>query len=463
MRLALLNMPIITQKADRFQIESLHPRIGVCSIGTQAKHAGHEVIILDPELDKPETILGKLTDFKPRFVGIAAYTEEIIAADKTAELIKSHIPGTQVIVGGHHASALPLRTLSEFPNIDMIIAGEGEQTMLELLAGNKIGDIPGVGWRNSGQICFNRVAPKIDDINRLAPPDWNLFNIERYRGSSLATGFKHRGNSLDISVEGARGCPFNCHFCFRMSGKEIRYKKPQRIVDEIIRDIELYGATSIYFTEGSYGVNRQHAIETCKLMIEQRLGERIRWTVGGRINLLDEELLELMYKSGCRFLGIGVESGSQEILDRIGKNISIKRIEEVFNYCRQLGIETEANFIIGHPFETEETVNQTIEFARRLRADNANFAILVPFPGTLTAQYAKEGYGGLRIKSENWALYGKQIGAAMELDQLPTDKLIKLQNKAYRRFYLRPRNLPKFIRKLNTGRMISILKRLLNQ
>jgi len=148
------------------------------------------------------------------------------------------------------------------------------------------------------------------------------------------------------------------------------------------------------------------------------------------------------------------------MLEMMGKDITTEQIRKVFDLCHQVGITTEANFIFGHPFETEKEVLKSIKFAKGLKTNYANFAIMVPFPGTQVYEMAKTGQGGLRLLTYDWRVYGKQIGAAMESEQLPREKLIKLQNRAYFEFFFTPARLPFFIKRLTPGRILGAISRI---
>ncbi|MBU3957254.1 B12-binding domain-containing radical SAM protein [Patescibacteria group bacterium] len=459
-KVLLFNSPIIKEKMDRLEMGNTFPRIGISSIAAHLRESGIKIKVFDPIGESSRKITSIVKRFDPDIVGIPAYTSEIYAANETARFIKKINPKIFTIVGGAHPSALPKRTLEEFYFFDAVAFGEGEETALELAQDKPLNRILSLAYKEGDKIKVNKPRPLIKNFDDLPFPAWELFDLDKYRGGSIGTGFKKSGRRLEIPVEGARGCPFNCNFCFRVSGRVIRFKSPEKIIEEIRRAINKFGATDIFFVEGTFAVNRQQAEKLCDLLIETGLNQQITWSTGGRVDVLGERLLKKMKKSGCVFIGYGVESGDQEMLDKMGKQTKLEQIVRSFNDCKKIGIATEANFIIGHPFETEEKVLKTIKFARNLNADHANFAIMVPFPGTEVYEMAKKGIGGLKLLTYDWRVYGKQIGAALESDQLPREKLIKLQNKAYFQFYSTPRRLPLFIKRLTPGRIFSALGRI---
>lgn len=454
---------MIKEKMDKLEMGNAFPRIGIASIAAYLKKNGVKVKVFDPAGESIKKITSVLKRFNPDIVGIPAYTSEIYAANETARFVKRINPKIFTVVGGAHSSALPKRTLEEFYFFDAAAFGEGEEAALELAKGKPLNKILGIAYRVDGEIKINQSRLLIKNLDDLPFPAWELYDLDKYRGGSIGTGFKKSGRKLEIPMEGARGCPFNCNFCFRVSGRVIRFKSPKRIIEEIKRAVDKFGATDIFFVEGTFAVNRQDTERLCDLLIETGLNKKITWSTGGRVDILGERLLKKMKKSGCIFIGYGVESGDQEMLNRMGKQTTIKQIKKSFELCRKIGIATEANFIIGHPFETEEKILKTIKFAKNLNADHANFAIMVPFPGTEVYEMAKKGIGGLRLLTYDWKVYGKQIGAAMESDQLPRQKLIQLQNKAYFQFYSTPRRLPLFVSRLTPGRIFGALGRILRK
>ncbi len=458
----LFNSSILGEKKDVLEAGNLCPRIGIASIASFLLQNGVSVSILDPDAYKLdiEQIKKRVKQEKPDIVGLPAFTEEIHSANDMARAIKEVNSDILTVVGGPHPSAIPMQTLEEFQYFDVAVFGEGEITMQEIVDGKPLEKIQGIVFKKNGVIRCNSQRPLIKDIDLLPLPAWQLYDLDKYKSGGLYSGFGRRGQ-LELPVEGARGCPFSCIFCFRVTGRTIRFKSPSRVVDDVERNVNQFHAGKIHFVEGTFGVNKKIAIEMCNELIKRGLHEKIEWSTGGRVDTVDRELLEKMKKAGCNYIGFGVESGEPEILRIIGKNTFLDQVKQAFELCKEIDIKTEANFILGHPFETEETVLRTIKFAKELKADHATFAILVPFPGTEVSRMANEGIGGLRIRRRGWEVYGKQLGDALELTQLPRERLIKLQARAYKEFYLRHGKIRALVGRMSIKRAFYGLRRFL--
>lgn len=436
--------PLRDTISDKIQSSSTFPRVGLASIAAVLQE-NYNVKIIDPVIENYSLVelCETLKGLDPDVIGINAYTEEIIDADIMCREIKRVLPNTYCIIGGPHISAIPERTMKEFNFFDFGIIGEGEKTCLELVeaieSNKKFDCVKGIIFKNYNKIIRTEKRELIKDINELPYPAWNLFNLEKYRKFS-PTGEHIEG--LELPVEGARGCPFDCIFCYRTFGGSVRFKTAKRIVDEIESNLNFFGATKVHFVEGSFGINKRIAVETCDELIKRGLHRRITWETGGRVDLMnDVDLLKKMKEAGCTVIGYGVESGNEEILNKIGKKTNLRLIQETVKKTKEAGIKAGACFIIGLPYETEKTIKETINFASQLDAFNPNFAILVPFPGTRIADMARTGEGGLRLLSENWSDYSKQTGKTLELAGVDQKKLVALQKRAYLKVYTSSKNI----------------------
>ena len=462
----LFNSPRINEKRDVLEMEGVYPRIGIASIAAFLKQRGIRVSILDPQIESSsrlgriDYIHRKVKELQPDIVGIPAFTEEIYESALVAKIVKEVDPHPLIVVGGPHPSAMQDQVLQEFQWFDVAVVGEGELTMAEIADGASLDRVAGIAYRQNTKIKMNPARAPIVSLDNLPKPAWELYNLNAYRGASLSSGFKKKTNILELPIEGARGCPFACNFCFRITGPNLRVISPERIVDEMERDIDEFHADTLFFVEGTFGANKKHGLAVCNEIIKRGLNEKITWSTGARVDTVDEELLTIMKKAGCSFIGFGVESGDPKILKSVGKYIHPEQSIAAFRLSKKLGIRTEANFILGHPGETYQSVMKTIKLAKKLEADEANFAILVPFPGTPIYEMASAEIGDIRIKTRDWRLYGKQLGEALDHKTLSSKTLAHLQAKAYREFYLRWSRFPNLLKKITIKRIIRELRRM---
>ncbi len=463
-RVLIFNSPLIRDKMDKVEEGNDTPRIGIASISAYLLERGISVNIIDSQ--DINTIKTKLIEDSPDIVGIPAYTPEINDSAYTASVVKEVIPEVTIVVGGPHPSAMVKETLEEFNVFDIAVKGEGEETMAEISKGNPLESIKGIAYRDKdGTVKVNDQRPTIPNLDDIPFPAWHLYDMDKYRISEDQRegifNFTHRRNRVAIQIEAARGCPFDCIFCFRIAGRSLRYRSPDAVVDEIGRNVERYGSIKIYFVEGTFGINRNKTVQLCDGIIKRDLNKKVIWEASSRVDIIDKEVLLKMKESGCKNLGFGIESGDPEILRKIGKNTNPDEIVKAANLCNEVGIRVGATFILGHPYETDESIMKTIKFAKKLPVATANFAIMVPFPGTKVREMAKENVGGLRIRSNDWRYYGKQVGYSMDLEQIPHEKLLAYQNRAYMEFYLRPMRIKYFLHHLTWDRVRFAAKRIM--
>lgn len=421
----LLNSCFISKRNDYIQITEPHLRIGVASIAAFLRESGISVTVFDPEVEKLnlEKITQKIISLKPDYLGLPAYTEEINDAARIALEVKKHDPGVVTIIGGPHASAIPHETLEEFKCFDIAVFGEGELTVRDIVKGRELESIDGIAYRNDEGGIVVRNLQRCVDPDTLPPPAWDLYSPKRYQF---------------MPVDTVRGCPYSCIFCFRATGREVRYKSPDRVADEIYRDFTEYGFRRFsLFGGGTFPLGREHGMAVCNRILNKKL--RIKWITSTRVGLLDEELLRVMKNSGCELISLGIESGDYEMLKSCNKEITLPQAEKTLKLCKKTGINAELNFILGLPGETKETISATRDFAVRMEkyVSQINFAILTPFPGTQIYKMALDGEGGLKIRTKDWTRYVKQGGYAIEHKNFTHRELDEYQVRFYSSVYLR--------------------------
>jgi len=378
----------------------LIPLVSIAELSAVARKQGWTPYVLDLSVKKTNyvklRIIKAIREIKPAYCGITFTTPLSKEADQVAEFIKKIDPKAKMIAGGCHPTIMGEETLKS-GNFDIVVNGEGEITLQELLSGKDMRKIDGLLYRKGKKIMINKERQPVLDLDDLPLPDYSVFNSKDYRTPRLNC----RKNPV-VAIETSRGCVGKCVYCNKaVFGNCFRYKSAKRTVDEMVHILS-YGYKEIHIWDDGFSNNMQRAKDVCKEIIKRKL--KITWNIynGIRVSHIDKELLELLKKSGCYRISIGVESGNQKILDKIGKGITIKQIKKVFGLANKVGIETIAFCMIGLPGETEETMMQTIDLMLEIKPTIPKLSIVMPLPGTpLFEDWDKKGY----IISKDWSNY----------------------------------------------------------
>ncbi len=411
-----------------------NPPLGILYLASSLKAAGYEVGVLDAqaeELDQ-EGIRRRVRQDKPDLTAITATSFTLIDALQTAESVKEAYPDVPVVLGGPHATIYPRETV-ELDNVDYAVSGEGEEVLVKLASAVDSGespDIPGVAYRSGGETLYGGRAPFIMDLDALPFPDRTLLPYRKY------TSLLAKRNPV-TTLFSSRGCPYRCMFCDRpQMGKVFRARSAENVVDEIEECVGL-GINELLIYDDTFTVDRQRVLDICS-EIKMR-GLDVGFDVRARVNTVDPGLLAAMRSAGCERIHYGVESGNQEILDFIRKGITLKQVVDAFKWTREEGIDTLAYFMLGHPRDTRDTIEQTIDFAVKLDPMYTHFTITTPFPATdLYRLGLEEGV----IESDVWLEYARRptedfIPPVWE-ENLSMEELQRLLKNAYKRFYVRP-------------------------
>ena len=381
------------------------------------------------------------------YIGITASTVLIEEANEIAKLCP---PNIKVIVGGIHISSLPKETLEEFPDIDIAVIGEGEFTILEILKNIDFKKINGIAYRKGNKTIINPPRELIQDLDSIPFPAFESLPIEKYR--SLTTKNKNIGYILT-----SRGCPYQCIFCADhiIHGKKFRYRSPENIIKEIELLMDKYDIKEFEILDDNFTLLKERVHKFCNLITEKRLKFLWRCTNGVRIDKLDYDLLKRMKETGCYMLSLGIESGNNEILKNIKKGITKEQVVEIVKLCNKVGIETRGLFMFGNLGEDEKTMQDTIDFAKELKLDAATFHITIPFPKTEYWEIIKKEGEMLPKKWVDYVAYDNVVFRHKAIND--PEKLIKIQKRAYKEFYLRPGYLFNQIKKIKKPRDLSIL------
>jgi radical SAM superfamily enzyme YgiQ (UPF0313 family) len=383
--------------------------LGLLYIGGVLEHNGHEIQVLDLLVTRysREKIRDKINEYQPDIIGTTSVTLNYPIASDILKYCKSVDKDIITIIGGPHVTFCPVETLTEAPWIDIVVRGEGEQTMLDIVGGKKLADIDGIAYRDKNDgIRLTAERRLMENLDELPLPARHLFPLSRY-------------HVLDTSctVITSRGCPFSCIFCVgsRMGGRRMRYRNPKLVLDEIEKGLAL-GFKEVDLEDDLLTVNHKHLFAICDGITER--GLKFNWRAFSRVDTVNMEVLRKMKQAGCIGLLYGVESGNQEILDRIKKKITLEKVKEAAKMANAVGIDVQATFILGLPGESKETLAQTLEFAQGLDVFYG-VHVLSPFPGTEVREKAKEY--GIEILTNDWSKYDCNRPITRTKDASPED------------------------------------------
>ncbi|MFH0831791.1 MAG: radical SAM protein [archaeon] len=432
------------------------PPLGLAMIAAVLKEKGFKIMIIDSVVMNysSKDILHIIKERKPKAVGITAMTPNYHRAKSLANEIKKEFPDILLIIGGHHVTIMPEKVVEE-SDFDIAVLGEGEITSIEilelyksfnynpkkLLSSEKLKEINGIAFRDEKGITVNKARELIKNLDELPYPARELLPMKRYL--PLPNQYKRKPVVHMVAI---RGCPYNCSFCSnnKVFGRKIRARSPEKVVEEIVYSMKKYGAKEISFWDDMMTTNREWMNKFCDLLIKNKVD--ITWTCYARVDSVDEPLLKKMKKAGCWNIFFGFESGVQELLDNINKGITLKQIAEANQLCKKIGIEVRASFMIALPGETPELARKTIEFAKKLNPDYAQFCITTPYPATALYENAKD-YGTL---TEDFSKFNIWEPVFIPKGYKNAEQIREIEKKAMREFYIRPEYILSRIRKINS-------------
>ena len=379
--------------------EGPSPPLGLAFLAAVLERAGVEVKVLDLVVFpySKKLLQSVLDDFQPQMVGSTAVTMSFHDAIHVIEDVKEINPNIITVMGGPHVTFCAEDTLNQFPGLDAVVMGEGEDTIVELTgaiqAGTGWDTIRGLVYRNGDGLQRTEERKPCIDVDSLPSPARHLLPLGRYRALNMA-----------ISMTTSRGCPFKCIFCVgrKMVGAKVRYRNPNAVVDEL-EQLSKLGFIQINIADDLFTANKDHCNQICDEIIRRNL--KIKWSSFARVDTVSLDVLKKMKQAGCTAVSFGIETGNAEILKTIRKGITLSQVKEAVEMCNEAGIEPCGSFILGLPGETPETLKETIAFGKELKEINLayGFHLLAPFPGTRVREEA-DSYG-LKILTDDWSEY----------------------------------------------------------
>jgi radical SAM superfamily enzyme YgiQ (UPF0313 family) len=367
--------------------------------------------------------------------------------------------GAKTIAFGTHVTPIPRESLRPFPSLDFVLVGEPDLTIRDLLDHlegkieqrsamiTKLFDdhdpfykpsiredgsvdlygIKGLAWRDGEEIVINFPRPFIKDLNDLPIPAHELLPLQKYLMPMMKGPFTF--------IVTSRGCPAGCTYCIKHVTYQYsaRVRSPELIMEELWR-LKKLGINNIHMYSDLFTVNRDQVVDLCKRMIDEKIN--IRWTSNSRVDYVDEEMLQLMGKAGCWYISWGIESGNEQILKHAHKGAYPDKAERALLWAKKAGINNWGYFIIGLPGETEETIRETIEFSKKLPLDIALFHVAAPYPGTPFFFEVVEN--GWFRPGTRWEQVDMDKGTVLDYPNLPAERLLYWQKRAWREWAFRP-------------------------
>ncbi len=334
--------------------------------------AGEEVKILDLQIveqeDYDRMLFRTLSEFNPELIGITCNSHERFYSFDIARKIKTW-KDVPVVMGGVHVTFTAEDTLKHIKEIDIIVFHEGEDTLVELAKalslGHSLRNVKGIAYRENGEIKKTPLREYIEDLDRLPPPARELFDVDKY---DLYLPLYDRPKAMHLLT--SRGCPYPCGYCSakEMSGRKVRFSSPERVVKEMELIKTAYPQYKwLFFYDDHLTLKKSRVIRLCEEIIKSKLD--FNWGCYGRVDSIDEEIVDAMKEAGCRMISFGVESGSDAVLGLMEKKINAKMIEKAITIVKRKGLAARSSFIFGYPGERLLDFIKTINLCRKLKLE----------------------------------------------------------------------------------------------
>jgi anaerobic magnesium-protoporphyrin IX monomethyl ester cyclase len=425
-------------------VASVQQPLGLGYLAAALEKNGHEVNVIDAGVLNYgyEQIAAEIKRLAPDIVGITCVTPSYEKALDLTTRLKKELD-SPILVGGPHVTALPKETMRN-DCFDIAVLGEGDVTMVQLVEtienhGN-LANVDGIAYRREGELIRTPPRPYVDDLDALPFPARHLLpELSMYKPTPSAYRYLPQATMIT-----SRGCPYRCAFCDRsVFGNQYRARTAKNVVDEMELLMTEYGAKEIRFWDDTFNVDQKRVVAICDEILSRNLD--IAWTCLGRVNHMNESLLEPMAKAGCWQVDYGIESGNQKILNGITKGQTLDMVRRVVNMTNKAGIRVRGFFMLGLPGDSEATISDTIKFAKSLDLTSAVFHITTPFPGTELFRIATDSGELRRVASYDEYMLGFSEDVPYVPSGLTAKRVQDFQSKAYREFYFRPSFLVKRI------------------
>jgi radical SAM superfamily enzyme YgiQ (UPF0313 family) len=367
---------------DISRMTNIMPPLGLASIAAYLEQRNISVSIVDcyAHPDALPLIRQILVDERPGFIGFSCTTSTFLDGVRIGEIAKALLPGIRTVFGGAHVSALKEKILASFPAVDLVVAGEGEETLFELISSNgeQPDQIEGLVYRDATGPVFTGYRKKLLDLDSLPFPAYE--KLAGYPELYKLPIFNYP-KAPNTSCISSRGCPYACSYCDRSVFKRsFRYNSAAYLYKHLNYLKERFGIRHINFYDDQFTFNRQRVEEFCNLMINRPLGMTFNCAV--RAEHIDLDLLRLMKAAGCWMISLGIETGDEDLLAQHRQNADLNMLAEKIRLIHKAGIRTKGLLMMGLPGENEKSIQRSMDYVFSLPIDDFNLSKFTPFPGS---------------------------------------------------------------------------------
>jgi len=368
--------------------QKCYPPMNLLYLASALHEQGLNPVVLDANAFRmtDEEIAEQVRSLKPLVVGLSLYSEILSQVFNMTKLVRKACPSSRIVLGGPHATAIPFKTMGQFPEADYVLTGEGEESLVMLCRAIMDEEVPkkvpGIYYRAEGKVVEGPPA-ELPDINKIPLPARE--QVARAYQEKRYYSILVRQKPVDTLFT-SRGCPFHCGFCYNFRFK-YRGREPEAVVDELVR-IRDRGIRDVEICDDTFTAVRPRAMKIFDLIIKEKLD--ISFRIKSRVDVFTEELAKKASEAGVYLVAFGMESGSQRILEAMNKKTTVAQMARACELTRKYNMLGHSSWIIGYPSETLDTVNETYEFIRRNHPSTVNLAVLRPYPETLAYKTAVE-------------------------------------------------------------------------
>lgn len=381
--------------------QNLELPLGLMALSAHLKRELGEVVsvkILDLRVERrPErALLDAIARERPDIIGLSLMNFERPFLTRHLADIRAAAPRAFIVAGGAYPTCNTDEALRDFPALDLVVRGEGEETLLDIVrrhaAGDGMNDIPGTASLRNGAVVFAPDRPPIEPLDRLPLPDYDAVDIERYLGPHTPMNVI-TAHPRHLMLMTSRGCPYRCTFCHDIMGKGFRPHSAERVLAEIRHLYDRYGIREFHIADDVFNLDRDRMRRILNGIVEKGLRIHIAFPNGIRGDILNEEDIEIMRSAGVYNLTFPVETATPRLQELVEKRLDIDRTRRNIRYAHRRGILTKAYFMVGFPGETREELAATFAFSRDPALDMVSYFKVAPFPHTRLAQTCREVWG----------------------------------------------------------------------